>query len=129
MVATEFSARLAESKSTHGVIETGYSHTKDKVKTKYVKSELRLIETMDGICDRILEYKIHKVLVLSGFSKLCLSLGLATPGKFNLDKVFAIAIIVFLPLTCQYRRGRTPPGLPKGRARHSPRWRAWWPRG
>jgi len=60
VVATEFSARLAESKSTHGVIETGYSHTKDKVKTKYVKSELRLIETMDGICDRILEYKIHK---------------------------------------------------------------------
>ena len=28
MVATEFSARLAESKSTHGVIETGYSHTR-----------------------------------------------------------------------------------------------------
>ena len=65
MVATEFSARLAESKSTHGVIETGYSHTKDKVKTKYVKSELRLIETMDGICDRILEYKLHKVFFLN----------------------------------------------------------------
>merc|ERR1711936_1414089 len=60
VVATEFTARLSESAKTHGVIETGYSHTKDKVKTKYVKSELRLIETMDGICDRILEYKIHK---------------------------------------------------------------------
>ena len=60
VVATEFQARLAESGNTHGVIETGYSHTKEKKKTKYVKSELRLIETMDGICDRILEYNIHK---------------------------------------------------------------------
>merc|ERR1719340_290622 len=60
VVATEFTARLSESAKTHGVIETGYSHTKDKKKTKYVKSELRLIETMDGICDRILKYNIHK---------------------------------------------------------------------
>ena len=34
----------------------------EKKKTKYVKSELRLIETLDGICDRILAYNIHKVL-------------------------------------------------------------------
>ena len=60
VVATEFTARLSESAKTHGVIETGYSHTKDKKKTKYVKSELRLIETMDGICDRILKYNILK---------------------------------------------------------------------
>ena len=60
VVATEFQARLSESATTHGVIETGYSHTKAKKKTKYVKSELRLIETMDGICDRILKYNIHK---------------------------------------------------------------------
>jgi len=60
VVATEFTARLGESGSTHGVIETGYSHTKEKKKTKYIKSELRLIETMDGICNRILEYNIHK---------------------------------------------------------------------
>ena len=33
----------------------------EKKKTKYVKSELRLIETLDGICDRILAYNIHKV--------------------------------------------------------------------
>merc|ERR1712126_46831 len=33
---------------------------KQKKTTKYVKSELRLIETMDGICERILEYNIHK---------------------------------------------------------------------
>jgi hypothetical protein len=34
---------------------------REKKKTKYVKSELRLIETLDGICDRILQYNIHKV--------------------------------------------------------------------
>lgn len=60
VVATEFTSRLDESGRTHDVIETGYSHTKEKKKTKYVKSELRLIETLDGICDRILEYNIHK---------------------------------------------------------------------
>ena len=42
------------------MVETGYSHTKEKKKTKYVTSELRLIETMEGICDRILAYNIHK---------------------------------------------------------------------
>ena len=34
---------------------------RDKKKTLYVKSELRLIETLDGICDRVLQYNIHKV--------------------------------------------------------------------
>ena len=53
-------AKLSESEKSHAVVETGYSHTKDKKKTKYVTSELRLIETMEGICDRILEYNIHK---------------------------------------------------------------------
>merc|ERR1719225_1650368 len=51
---------MKESGKRHDVVETGYSHTKEKKKTKYVTSELRLIETMDGICDRILEYNIHK---------------------------------------------------------------------
>merc|ERR1712203_119410 len=60
VVATEFQAKLSESERSHAVVETGYSHTKDKKKTKYVTSELRLIETMEGICDRILEYNIHK---------------------------------------------------------------------
>jgi len=60
VVATEFQARLSETGKSHAVVETGYSHTKEKKKTKYVTSELRLIETMDGICDRILEYNIHK---------------------------------------------------------------------
>merc|ERR1719228_2122059 len=60
VVATEFQAKLSESERSHAVVETGYSHTKDKKKTKYVTSELRLIETMEGICDRILAYNIHK---------------------------------------------------------------------
>merc|ERR1711973_620895 len=60
VAATEFAAKLSESEKTHAVLETGYSHTKDKKKTKYVTSELRLIETMEGICDRILAYNIHK---------------------------------------------------------------------
>ena len=37
------------------------STPRDKKKTLYVKSELRLIETLDGICDRVLQYNIHKV--------------------------------------------------------------------
>ena len=29
-------------------------------RTPYVKSELRLVESLDGICDRLLEYNLHK---------------------------------------------------------------------
>jgi len=60
VLAIEFKARLAESSKTSKVIETGEDFRKQKKTTKYVKSELRLIETMDGICERILEYNIHK---------------------------------------------------------------------
>lgn len=56
----EFTSRLLESSKKHEVVETGYSHTQEKKKTKYVKSELRLIETLEGICDRVLQYNIHK---------------------------------------------------------------------
>jgi len=56
----EFEAKLKESSKKHEVVETGYSHTKEKKKTKYVKSELRLIETLDGICESMLRYNIHK---------------------------------------------------------------------
>merc|ERR1711874_645564 len=44
----------------HEVVETGYSHMKEKKKTKYVKSELRLIETLDNVCEQVLKYNIHK---------------------------------------------------------------------
>ena len=50
----------------------------EKKKTKYVKSELRLIETLDGICDRILAYNIHKVL-----GKTCHQLGRNSFSSFQ----------------------------------------------
>lgn len=33
---------------------------KEKKKTKYAKSELRLIETLDSVCEKLLDYRIHK---------------------------------------------------------------------
>ncbi|XP_018326462.1 protein canopy homolog 3 [Agrilus planipennis] len=62
VVATELEQRLQETGKTHEVIETGYSldDVKPKKKKPYQKSELRLVESLEGICDRILEYNIHK---------------------------------------------------------------------
>ena len=45
IVTSEFLSLLDESKGKHEVLETGYSVEKKKKKTKYAKSELRLIET------------------------------------------------------------------------------------
>ena len=57
----ELTERLKETGKTHEVIETGYSFDdKNKKKKKYAKSELRLVESLDGICDRLLGYNIHK---------------------------------------------------------------------
>ena len=58
-----------------GQLDIVYS---EKKKTKYVKSELRLIETLDGICDRILAYNIHKVL-----GKTCPQLGWNSFSSFQ----------------------------------------------
>ena len=33
---------------------------KPKKRTQYKKSELRLLESMENVCDRILEYNLHK---------------------------------------------------------------------
>merc|ERR1719407_338566 len=56
----EINSLLEKSSKKHAVVETGYSHTDPKKKTKYVKSELRLIEVLDGVCDQVLKYNIHK---------------------------------------------------------------------
>jgi hypothetical protein len=57
----ELNDRLLETGKTHEIIETGYTFDmRMKKKTKYVKSELRLIESLDNICDRLLNYNIHK---------------------------------------------------------------------
>ncbi|XP_046393745.1 protein canopy 4 [Ischnura elegans] len=62
VVAIELESRLQETGKSHEVLEIGYSLDSDKNKkrTKYEKSELRLVESLDGVCERILEYNIHK---------------------------------------------------------------------
>lgn len=62
ILAIELESRLHETGKTKEVIETGYSvdDIKPKKKKEYTKSELRLLESLDGICERILEYNIHK---------------------------------------------------------------------
>ncbi|XP_026764450.1 protein canopy homolog 4 [Galleria mellonella] len=62
ILATELQERLEETGKVHDVIEIGYSldDVQPKKKTKYQKSELRLIESLEGVCDKILNYNIHK---------------------------------------------------------------------
>lgn len=57
----ELTDRLQETGKTHDVVETGYSFDPEKKKKKkYASSELRLVESLEGICDRFLKYNIHK---------------------------------------------------------------------
>lgn len=62
ILANELESRLQETGRTHDVIETGYAvdDVKPKKKTDYKKSELRLVESLEGVCERILQYNIHK---------------------------------------------------------------------
>ena len=62
ILAIELEERLKETGKSHDVLETGYAldDVKPKKKKEYVKSELRLIESLEGVCERILEYNIHK---------------------------------------------------------------------
>ncbi|XP_040568491.1 protein canopy 4 [Lepeophtheirus salmonis] len=60
IVSNEFTEYLSESASKFETLETGYSVEKKRKKTKYIKSELRLIETMEGLCERLMKYNIHK---------------------------------------------------------------------
>ncbi|KOB74389.1 Protein canopy 4 [Operophtera brumata] len=62
ILATELQGRLEETGKVHDVIEIGYSldDVQPKKRTKYEKSELRLIESLEGVCEKILEYNIHK---------------------------------------------------------------------
>ncbi|XP_074027567.1 FGF signaling regulator protein canopy b [Leptinotarsa decemlineata] len=62
ILATELQERLEETGKTSEVIETGYAvdDVKPKKKKEYKKSELRLVESLDGVCERILNYNIHK---------------------------------------------------------------------
>ncbi|XP_043598235.1 protein canopy 4 [Bombus pyrosoma] len=62
VVAIELEAKLDETGKTHDVLEIGYSvdDVSPKRKKEYKKSELRLVESMENLCERILEYNIHK---------------------------------------------------------------------
>ncbi|KYM76834.1 Protein canopy 4 [Atta colombica] len=62
VLATELEARLDETGKTNDVLEIGYSvdDVIPKKKKEYKKSELRLVESMENVCERILEYNIHK---------------------------------------------------------------------
>jgi len=60
-LSIELNQRLSETGKVHDVIETGYSFDETKrKKKKYVISELRLVESLENICDALLEYNIHK---------------------------------------------------------------------
>ncbi|KAH0946729.1 hypothetical protein HN011_005569 [Eciton burchellii] len=62
VLAVELQARLDETGRTHDVLEIGYSvdDVVPKKKKDYKKSELRLLESLEDVCERILEYNIHK---------------------------------------------------------------------
>ncbi|KAG4076151.1 hypothetical protein HA402_011497 [Bradysia odoriphaga] len=62
ILATELQGRLSETGKSHDVLEMGYSldDVKPKKRTAYKKSELRLLESLENVCDRILEYNVHK---------------------------------------------------------------------
>ena len=54
-VALELTAALTESGRTSSVIETAKGVVK-----KYRDSELRLLETLESVCDRFQDYNVHK---------------------------------------------------------------------
>ncbi|XP_075451236.1 protein canopy homolog 3 [Ascaphus truei] len=62
-VAVELKSSFDETSRTGEVIDTRYNFLEDdtkKKKVKYIKSDIRLIEVTEGICQRLLEYNLHK---------------------------------------------------------------------
>ncbi len=60
VVTLELTRILEKSAGRHEVIETGYSVEKEKKRTKYAVSELRLVEALDSLCEGLLRYNVHK---------------------------------------------------------------------
>ncbi|XP_062129453.1 protein canopy homolog 4 [Drosophila sulfurigaster albostrigata] len=62
ILAAELEARLGETGKSHDVIEIGYSvdDVRPKKRTEYRRSELRLLESLENVCERVLEYNLHK---------------------------------------------------------------------
>ncbi|CAG0887812.1 unnamed protein product [Darwinula stevensoni] len=59
VLTAELDERLQKTGKSHDTIDTGYGMEK-KAKKKYKQSELRLIESMDRVCDEVLKYRVHK---------------------------------------------------------------------
>ncbi|KAL5277206.1 CNPY3 family protein [Megaselia abdita] len=61
-LAMELTDRLSETGKTSEVLEIGYSldDVKTRKRKEYKKSELRLLESLENICDRLLQYNLHK---------------------------------------------------------------------
>lgn len=60
-LSIELESRFQQLGQTSQVIETGYSlDAAPKKRIQYTKSELYLIEALEGVCDKLLEYNIHK---------------------------------------------------------------------
>lgn len=59
-LAVELEDRFDKLGRTSQVIETGYQIDGPKKRVKYTKSELYFIESLEGVCDKLLEYNIHK---------------------------------------------------------------------
>jgi hypothetical protein len=55
LFVTEFEAKFGETGRSHEVIRT-----QKGIVGKYATSEIRLIETLENICDRMLDYRMHK---------------------------------------------------------------------
>uniref|UniRef100_T1GEQ2 DUF3456 domain-containing protein n=1 Tax=Megaselia scalaris TaxID=36166 RepID=T1GEQ2_MEGSC len=61
-LSMELTDRLSETGKTSEVLEIGYSvdDVKPKKRQEYKKSELRLIESLENVCERLLQYNLHK---------------------------------------------------------------------
>lgn len=58
---TELQDRLDETGKSREILRTGHGlDPKKKKSISYHTSELRLVEAMEGICDKILQYNMHK---------------------------------------------------------------------
>ncbi|CAG0915293.1 unnamed protein product [Notodromas monacha] len=62
ILSLELQKKLEETGKSHDVIETGYGFedSKKKKRTKYRTSELRLLESLENVCNSMLEYNLHK---------------------------------------------------------------------
>ncbi|XP_022092520.1 uncharacterized protein LOC110980278 isoform X3 [Acanthaster planci] len=58
-VAQELQETMTETGKKKEVLQIGHQFDKQKKEIKYHKSELRLIEALDDVCERILQYNIH----------------------------------------------------------------------